>query len=406
MWLLLGGVVLLALLQLPAYWTPDAAAFPTVFCPPCPPELARPAGSYAVTHDILGNASNAVWTVMLHDRLADGAGTPVAAARSLFLAAAVPCEVLGTAAPHITTYYHNKKAAISYTFDDGLQSQLDIAVPVMEAYGFRGTFNVIAGFTRDHDIDPQLHYTGGLVTGSWESWQRIAARGHEIGNHSFSHQDLTQVNDACVLEREIDGSAVLSTKKIGRRPLTFAFPFNRHNYRLDNLVLRNPAIIREHEAGFGNVLYTADEMNAAVDNAIRRGAWLSPMLHGFRPDEYAPLTAETFARHLRYVQSRASELWVDTYGNVSCYLRERDTATLTVPAHGGQRVSFILRCPLDNTIYHYPLTVAIPTGTPHPTRIKVLRGDAVLSLPTIVLEDGTILVDVVPGSDSVRVEWE
>ncbi|MGQ9553939.1 MAG: polysaccharide deacetylase family protein [Anaerolineae bacterium] len=63
--------------------------------------------------------------------------------------------------------------AISLTFDDGLDSQLAKAVPLLEQHGFRATF--------------YLNPVGIRWETNLPAWQQVAARGHEIGNHSLSH---------------------------------------------------------------------------------------------------------------------------------------------------------------------------------------------------------------------------
>ena len=63
-----------------------------------------------------------------------------------------------------------RSAALSFTFDDGLASHLDVAIPALEEHGFRGTYY--------------------LMTGNVERLERFRApaeRGHEIGNHSVRH---------------------------------------------------------------------------------------------------------------------------------------------------------------------------------------------------------------------------
>jgi len=63
--------------------------------------------------------------------------------------------------------------AVSLTFDDGMTSQLKIAVPLLERYGFRGTF--------------YLNPSGDDWLERLAPWKRVAEAGHEIGNHTLSH---------------------------------------------------------------------------------------------------------------------------------------------------------------------------------------------------------------------------
>jgi len=61
--------------------------------------------------------------------------------------------------------------AVSLTYDDGLSSQLDTAVPALERRGMHGTFYV----TWDNIVDRA------------DDWARLPARGHELGAHTVSH---------------------------------------------------------------------------------------------------------------------------------------------------------------------------------------------------------------------------
>jgi peptidoglycan/xylan/chitin deacetylase (PgdA/CDA1 family) len=65
------------------------------------------------------------------------------------------------------------QGAISLTFDDGMRSQVEIAVPRLEERGFRGTFYLNP---RGDDWQDRL-----------AAWQPVQAAGHEIGNHTIAH---------------------------------------------------------------------------------------------------------------------------------------------------------------------------------------------------------------------------
>ena len=63
--------------------------------------------------------------------------------------------------------------AVSLTFDDGLDCQLEKAIPPMNELGLRGTFYILP--------------TGADWLKRCLPWSEAAAAGHEIGNHSLSH---------------------------------------------------------------------------------------------------------------------------------------------------------------------------------------------------------------------------
>jgi len=70
--------------------------------------------------------------------------------------------------------------AVSLTFDDGMESQLSIAVPEMDQRGIQGTFYL------NPKSDP-----GETTEDSWKRrlsrWVGTQHTGHEIGNHSINH---------------------------------------------------------------------------------------------------------------------------------------------------------------------------------------------------------------------------
>ena len=63
------------------------------------------------------------------------------------------------------------RVALSLTFDDSRDSQLDVAVPILAAYRLRATFFVLP--------EP--------VSRRQSDWQAVVESGHEIGNHTVSH---------------------------------------------------------------------------------------------------------------------------------------------------------------------------------------------------------------------------
>ena len=65
------------------------------------------------------------------------------------------------------------EGAVSLTFDDGVPSQLGIAVPILEDYDLRGTFYLIP---KGDDWRTCL-----------APWREVGLRGHELGNHTMGH---------------------------------------------------------------------------------------------------------------------------------------------------------------------------------------------------------------------------
>ena len=83
------------------------------------------------------------------------------------------------AAHRITTWPDNRKGAVSLGFDDGCPSHLSVAVPALNARGFKGTFFLMSG--------------DGSWSPDWNAWRDVAAQGHEIGSHTKTHPWLTRI---------------------------------------------------------------------------------------------------------------------------------------------------------------------------------------------------------------------
>ena len=85
------------------------------------------------------------------------------------------------------------KPMIALTFDDGPSAHTDRLLDIFAKYGGKGTFFVI----------------GNLIDGRKNTVKRIVAEGHEIGNHSWNHRQLTNLS-----EEEITDQIMMTRAKI------------------------------------------------------------------------------------------------------------------------------------------------------------------------------------------------
>ena len=65
----------------------------------------------------------------------------------------------------------DKRAALSFSFDDARPSQVEIGIPLLDSYDVKATFYV--------SIPPLAERS--------DQWKEAIASGHEIGNHTFNH---------------------------------------------------------------------------------------------------------------------------------------------------------------------------------------------------------------------------
>ncbi|HEY2661945.1 MAG TPA: polysaccharide deacetylase family protein [Caulobacteraceae bacterium] len=109
-----------------------------------------------------------------------------------------------------------QRPMVSFTFDDPPASAAEAGVKILEAHGVRGTYFVSAGLTGEQG--PMGRYA------SRPELMALAAAGHELGCHTFSHLDCGQARAAEIDADAKRNRAVLSAW--GAAPtMTFAYPY-------------------------------------------------------------------------------------------------------------------------------------------------------------------------------------
>ena len=126
---------------------------------------------------------------------------------------------------YVAKYKQDKTCAITYTFDDGLAEHSTVAAPELEKRGFRGTFWV-CGFYTEQGASSKLPRM------TWDELKQMAKNGHEISNHSWSHQNAKRLTlEQVKSEIEKNDSAIFAN--IGVMPVTYCYPYN---YKTDEIV--------------------------------------------------------------------------------------------------------------------------------------------------------------------------
>jgi peptidoglycan/xylan/chitin deacetylase (PgdA/CDA1 family) len=306
--------------------------------------------------------------------------------------------------PRVARWHHDATAAISFTFDDGLQCHRDKAMPLLDAFGFKGTFFVIAGKMREHRADPPIiepRFKYGEAALSWDEVKELHADGQEIGDHSLGHNFLDQITDKKQLEHEINDSADLITAHLGTPPLDFAYPYNQYTPLAHDVVLQRHLAARERWTDYGGDGFTTEKANALVLTALENKAWLVPMIHGIDTG-FAPVSSKVMREHLAFVHQLEPQLWVDTYAEVVQYQQERRVASLEVLESRPGELEFSLTCPPEVSRDNMPLTVIVPVATDADDTIDARRDDRPL---TFTRQENRILLDVPPGNSPVCITW-
>jgi len=115
------------------------------------------------------------------------------------------------------------KPLVLLTFDDGLASNFLVAAPVLESLGLRGLFFVNPGFAELRGTAARVFFLDRLAVRrdqslSLEDWTpmtpaqiaELARRGHAIGNHTYSHADLSCTRGGSLPHEIVESRDVLA----------------------------------------------------------------------------------------------------------------------------------------------------------------------------------------------------
>ncbi|PYX48230.1 MAG: hypothetical protein DMG79_12345 [Acidobacteria bacterium] len=140
-----------------------------------------------------------------------------------------------------------KKVVI--TFDDGCETDLEVAAPVLSSLGFGATFYVTAGFLgrRGYMTEAQL--------------RELCSRGFDVGCHSMTHPYLPDLDDAG-LQREIFEAKSRLEQIMGKRVDHFSCPGGRFNKRVVHAVKR---------AGYRTLATSRPHLNSRSTNPFALG---------------------------------------------------------------------------------------------------------------------------------------
>jgi peptidoglycan/xylan/chitin deacetylase (PgdA/CDA1 family) len=124
---------------------------------------------------------------------------------------------------------------VAFSFDDGFASNVRTA-RILEDYGTTGCFFVVTGFIGTRTL-PEAREFFGYANAidehamTWDDVESLKARGHEIGNHTHTHRQISDLSVERARE-EIGTAADMLRTRLGRVD-HFAWPFGRFGHFTD-----------------------------------------------------------------------------------------------------------------------------------------------------------------------------
>ena len=293
----------------------------------------------------------------------------------LFATAALAQDAIPKAS--VTRWPQDRAAAISLTFDDGINTDLDFVGPILARHHLTGTFFVATAM------------------GPWEKrkteWKQLAQAGNELANHTVHHpcllpqitphsQDYTPEMMEAEIREAAEDIAKLSNSKRG---MTFAYPCGNMSFGKPEDEVRNAVLfaryVSEHSfaaraVGGGaidpeelNVLAVSDLGPTADKDFVallqmgkpvfEGGRWGVYCFHGVGGD-WLSITPEVLDELATYLE-RHREIWSATFGDVVRYIQERKAASIRIAESAADHIEVRLSWPMDRNIYDLPLTVTV-----------------------------------------------
>jgi len=252
------------------------------------------------------------------------------------------------------------RSAVSYTFDDTNQTQIDHFNELM-ALNVKFTWYFITGGGSGQRLQNGV-------------WDQAFAAGHEMANHTRSHRNAGEQN----LAQDTDDGAADVEQRFNTTVFTMAAPFGAADYV--NIASSRYLINRGVNGGqvapndntnpfsvptfIPNPDAPASAFNTLVDQGRNNGTWHTVLVHGFSPQingEFQPVGIAQFTQAVNYAKG-FGDVWIDTVVEVGAYWIGQKAFDAVTPTTSGADTTWTWTLP-----QHFPpnkfLRVTVTGGT-------------------------------------------
>lgn len=224
--------------------------------------------------------------------------------------------VVAYAGPITTVPWDGHPGAVSFTFDDCEISQLN---------------NLGEYFDKNDDIKVTFFLTGGMNAGNQSKYFPMVEKGHEIGNHSKTHADLTNTNN---LKGEVTDYKHDLEQRSGAEVISFATPYCYYNDAVEAEIAKEHIVNRNCQ---GATKYKWDEepiwerissdcyqgntqqSKGNMSEAKQKNAWTVQLNHGVTGGGGYSISKNDMISIMD--EAKAQGLWRAPMGRVAAYYR-------------------------------------------------------------------------------------
>jgi peptidoglycan-N-acetylglucosamine deacetylase len=314
--------------------------------------------------------------------------------------------------PEISRWYNNYDCAISLRFDDNLDSHVEYVIPLLNKYGFKGTFM----------INPGRNYK--KYQDFWEN--QLPQMGHRWGNHTWHHTGAKNPEEA---EFEIGEVSKLIWKlypnesklnvfasgggeEWGGKRWSEALPVYKEivkKYYLIDLYDGN------HPALGLNSDYSLQEVKDKIDEAVsekKHQAFLFHKIGNKNLIDYArkiitgynyTFEEEKFSKMIQYLNSRSDRIWVAPLVQILKYQREFKASSLELVKKDSHKIVMRLKIETDPILYDQDLTLILPTPK-NIIPVKVLQDE--MEVKVIQLTENESISNIEPLDSEIQILYK
>jgi peptidoglycan/xylan/chitin deacetylase (PgdA/CDA1 family) len=237
------------------------------------------------------------------------------------------------------TWPDGKRAALSLSFDDARQSQVDIGLALLDKHKVKSTFYVVPS----------------AVERRLEGWKKVVASGHEIGNHTLNHPctgnfawSRQKALEDYTLEKmrdELQQANRRIKELLGVTAESFAYPcgqtFVGRGVETRSYVPVVATLFSSgrtwqdetpNDAGFCDLAQTTgvemdgrdfEQILPILEKARETGQWVVLAGHDIGQDGSQTTRVAMLEKLMSYANDPANKIWIAPVGTIAKQIRER-----------------------------------------------------------------------------------
>lgn len=301
----------------------------------------------------------------------------------------------------IAKWKGDKKAAVILQFDDSTPGQATLGIPALNKRNLVGTWYVNPGRSAFND--------------NIDSWKNEApAGGQELANHTMSHTGASTYNET-VYEVGEASKIIWGIRK--QENFASLIAFNRgggtswNEDDLSQILEEYKNIDRQTYIGIKLKAISvpsgsdANKMFEIIPGVINDSIIASINFHGIAAENGSPpmdwgnaaVWINEFEAFLDKLVEIKDDIWVGGYIALYKYIKEKDTAKISIAQYSDERYSVTLTSEMDTKYYNEPLTILVYLPQSWTNCIVNYNN----SEETYNLQNGVLMFDAIPNTGEI-----